>query len=93
MVKGYSVACASKAVPGIGGHNLPSRANQLGGVLPDHRACHLDAGYDSGAARSCPVGVPITQICAHHGQHRHGQVAEPIKAGTCAARRNVGYAR
>jgi hypothetical protein len=32
MVKGYSVACASKAVPGIGGHNLPSRANQLGGA-------------------------------------------------------------
>jgi hypothetical protein len=29
---------------------LHAAATQLGGVLPDHRACHLDAGYDSGAA-------------------------------------------
>jgi Transposase DDE domain len=30
---------------------LPAAAGQLGGVLPDQRACHLDAGYDSGPTR------------------------------------------
>src|SRR5215470_3865360 len=35
---------------------LHAAAAQLGGVLPDQRACDLDVGYDTGAARQALAG-------------------------------------
>ena len=46
---------------------LQAAANQLGGVLPDQRACHLDAGYDSSPTRQILSGLGFTSQIAHKG--------------------------
>ena len=46
---------------------LQAAANQLGGVLPDQRACHLDAGYDSNPTRQTLSGLGFTSQIAHKG--------------------------
>jgi IS5 family transposase len=50
-------------------------ANQLGGVLPDQRACHLGAGYDSGPTRQALSELGFTGQIARKG------VPAPIQAG------------
>lgn len=37
------------------------------GVLPDQRACHLDAGYDSGPTRQTLAEAGFTGQIAHKG--------------------------
>ena len=54
---------------------LQAAANQLGGVLPDRRACHLDAGYDSNPTRQSLSGLGFTSQIAHKG------APAPIQAG------------
>jgi hypothetical protein len=54
---------------------LRAAAAQLGGVLPDQRACHLDAGYDTGAARHALAGQGFTAQMAAKG------VPAPLQAG------------
>ena len=54
---------------------LQAAANQLGGVLPDQRACHLDAGYDSAVTRQALTGLGSTGQIAHKG------TPAPIQAG------------
>src|SRR5438094_2821918 len=54
---------------------LQAAADQLGGLLPDQRACHLDAGYDSGPTRQTLSGLGFTSQIAHKG------VPAPIQAG------------
>jgi hypothetical protein len=46
---------------------LQAAANQLGGVLPDQRACHLNAGYDSSPTRQTLSGPGFTSQIAHKG--------------------------
>jgi Transposase DDE domain len=54
---------------------LHATANQLGGVLPDQRACRLDAGYDSGVTRQALSELGFTGQIAHKG------APAPIQAG------------
>jgi hypothetical protein len=54
---------------------LQAAANQLGGVLPEQRACHLDAGYDSNPTRQTLSGLGFTSQIAHKG------APAPIQAG------------
>jgi IS5 family transposase len=54
---------------------LQAAANQLGGVLPGQRACHLDAGYDSAPAREVLTDQGYTGQIARKG------VPAPIQAG------------
>jgi len=54
---------------------LHAAAAQLGGVLPDQRACHLDAGYDTGAARQALASEGFTAQIAAKG------IPAPIQAG------------
>ena len=54
---------------------LQAAAAQLGGVLPDQRACHLDAGYDTGAARQALAELGFTAQIAAKG------VPAPLQAG------------
>jgi Transposase DDE domain len=49
---------------------LQAAANQLGGVLPDQRACHLDAGYDSSPTRQTPVRPGLYQPDRPQGSPR-----------------------
>jgi len=54
---------------------LQAAASQLGGALPDQRACHLDAGYDSSPTRQTLSGLGFTSQIAHKG------APAPIQAG------------
>jgi IS5 family transposase len=54
---------------------LQAAADQPGGVLPDQRACHLDAGYDSGPTRQTLTERGFTGQIAHKG------TPAPIQAG------------
>jgi hypothetical protein len=49
------------------GPTLQTAASQLGGLLPDHRACHLDAGYDSQPTRQALDEQGFTAQIAHKG--------------------------
>jgi hypothetical protein len=46
---------------------LLAAAAQLGGVLPDQRACDLDVGYDAGAASQALAGQGFTAQMAAKG--------------------------
>ena len=46
---------------------LRAAATQLGGVLPDQRACHLEAGDDTGAASQALAGQGFTAQMAAKG--------------------------
>ena len=46
---------------------LVAAAGQLGGVLPDQRTCHLDAGYDSGPTRQTLDEQGYAAQIAHKG--------------------------
>jgi Transposase DDE domain len=46
---------------------LPAAAHQLSGVLPAQRACHLDAGYDSGPTRQTLDEQGFAAHIAHKG--------------------------
>jgi hypothetical protein len=46
---------------------LQAAASQLTGMLPDHRTCHLDAGYDSGPARQTLDEQGFAAQIAHKG--------------------------
>ena len=54
---------------------LQAAASQLGGLLPDQRACHLDAGYDSGPTRQTLSELGFTGQIAHKG------TPAPLQAG------------
>lgn len=54
---------------------LHAAAAQLGGMLPDQRTCHLDAGYDTSAARQALAGQGYTAQIAAKG------IPAPIQAG------------
>ena len=54
---------------------LQAAADQLGGVLPEHRACHLDAGYDSALTRQTLDEQGFTGQIARKG------IPAPIQAG------------
>jgi len=54
---------------------LQAAADQLGGMLPAHRACHLDAGYDSAVTRQALSRLGFTGQIAHKG------TPAPIQAG------------
>jgi IS5 family transposase len=54
---------------------LQAAASQLGGLLPDQRACHLDAGYDSIPTRQTLSELGFTGQIAHKG------TPAPLQAG------------
>jgi hypothetical protein len=54
---------------------LQAAADQLSGVLPDQRTCHLDAGYDSGPTRQTLSGLGFAGQIAHKG------APAPLQAG------------
>ena len=54
---------------------LRAAATQLGGVLPDQRACHLEAGDDTGAASQALADQGFTAQIAAKG------VPAPLQAG------------
>jgi len=54
---------------------LQAAADQLSGVLPDQRTCHLDAGYDSGPTRQTLPGLGFAGQIAHKG------APVPLQAG------------
>ena len=54
---------------------LQAAADQLSGVLPDQRTCHLDVGYDSGPTLPDPVRPGLRRPIAHKG------APAPLQAG------------
>jgi hypothetical protein len=54
---------------------LQAATGQLGGLLPDQRACHLDAGYDSAITRQTLNELGFTGQIARKG------IPAPIQAG------------
>jgi hypothetical protein len=55
---------------------LQAASQQLGGLLPDRRTCHLDRGYDSGVTRQ------LLEELGFDGQIARKCVPAPIQAGT-----------
>jgi hypothetical protein len=54
---------------------LGAAISQLGGIMPEERACHLDAGYDGQPARQALTGLGFADQIARTG------VPAPIQAG------------
>ena len=72
---------------------LQAAADQLSGVLPDQRTCHLDADYDSGPTRQTLSGLGFVGHIAHRGAPAPLQAGRrwPVERTQCAARRSVVF--